>query len=308
MSDLTCEELRHLGAELALGILPGQERAAVIAHLDRCAGCREQIEQLTLAGDGLLSLLPGSEPPVGFEKRVLTRLGLSGRGSGRGVSGRSGRRASAEAPPTHRPPGGARLPHRPPRGAPSPQRPSDEQRARGRSGEAPAPSRSSGEDVPPYRSSDEVPPVHRHRRPRRRRFRAAVAAAIMAIAFGFGGWAVGTALQDDPAQPSATSRATVMRADFTAGDQHAGQVFAHPDPGGWVYMSIDLDSYPAEGKVSCQLVRTDGSTVPVGSFTLKGYEAYHGYWGAPARVDPSTLAGARLVGADGAVLATARFD
>ncbi|MEU6080966.1 hypothetical protein [Streptomyces sp. NPDC047108] len=77
---ITCEELRNgLGTELALGILPAQERAAAIAHLDHCPGCREHIEQLTLTADGLLGLLPGSEPPVGFEKRVLNRLEVPGK-------------------------------------------------------------------------------------------------------------------------------------------------------------------------------------------------------------------------------------
>ncbi|WP_137989609.1 anti-sigma factor family protein [Streptomyces vilmorinianum] len=77
MSDMTCERLRELGAELALGILPAQERARAVAHLDRCPGCREHVEQLTLVGDGLLGLLPGTEPPVGFETRVTKRLAPS---------------------------------------------------------------------------------------------------------------------------------------------------------------------------------------------------------------------------------------
>ncbi|MGW4994684.1 hypothetical protein ACWEQ3_45005 [Streptomyces mirabilis] len=63
-NDMTCEKLREIGAELALGILPGRERAAAVAHLDRCADCREYVEQLTLVGDGLIGLLPGCEPPV----------------------------------------------------------------------------------------------------------------------------------------------------------------------------------------------------------------------------------------------------
>ncbi|MER5827966.1 hypothetical protein ABT086_38525, partial [Streptomyces mirabilis] len=73
-NDMTCEKLREIGAELALGILPGRERAAAVAHLDRCADCREYVEQLTLVGDGLIGLLPGCEPPVGFETRVAQAL------------------------------------------------------------------------------------------------------------------------------------------------------------------------------------------------------------------------------------------
>ncbi|MET7921723.1 zf-HC2 domain-containing protein [Streptomyces avermitilis] len=73
-SDVTCEVLREVGAEMALGVLPGRERAVAVAHLDRCAACREYIEHMTLVGDGLIGLVPGSEPPLGFETRVARRL------------------------------------------------------------------------------------------------------------------------------------------------------------------------------------------------------------------------------------------
>ncbi|MFF4652034.1 hypothetical protein [Streptomyces sp. NPDC001380] len=72
---LTCAELHDAAAELALGVLPARERAAAVQHLDRCPGCRGEVHRLTLAGDALLDLVPGSEPPVGFEDRVLVRLG-----------------------------------------------------------------------------------------------------------------------------------------------------------------------------------------------------------------------------------------
>ncbi|MGW2915272.1 hypothetical protein ACWC9X_33180, partial [Streptomyces asoensis] len=72
---MECERLRELDAELALGVLPARERADAVAHLDRCPDCREHVERLTVVGDGLLALLPGAEPPVGFESRVLSSLG-----------------------------------------------------------------------------------------------------------------------------------------------------------------------------------------------------------------------------------------
>ncbi|MFJ8104548.1 zf-HC2 domain-containing protein [Streptomyces sp. NPDC096132] len=73
-NDMTCGQLQEIGAELALGILSGRERADAIAHLDHCADCREHVADLSLLGDGLLGLLPGSEPPVGFETRASQRL------------------------------------------------------------------------------------------------------------------------------------------------------------------------------------------------------------------------------------------
>jgi hypothetical protein len=68
-------------------------------------------------------------------------------------------------------------------------------------------------------------------------------------------------------------------------------------------MSVDLDD-GGGGTVHCRLERSDGTTVPVGSFSLKGG---YGYWGAPAPVDPATVTGAQLLATDGSVLATAKF-
>ncbi|MGW0286643.1 hypothetical protein ACWDXT_26500 [Streptomyces sp. NPDC003236] len=73
-SEVTCGRLRELGAELALGVLDGRERAAAVAHLDGCAECREYVEHLTLLGDRLIGLLPDREPPPGFETRVAHAL------------------------------------------------------------------------------------------------------------------------------------------------------------------------------------------------------------------------------------------
>lgn len=77
MSDLSCDQLHELGAELALDLLAGRERALALAHLNRCAACRDHVRSLTVVGDRLLGVVPGVEPPVGFEDRVLARLGLA---------------------------------------------------------------------------------------------------------------------------------------------------------------------------------------------------------------------------------------
>ena len=251
MADRDCEWLRAVADELALGILPGQERAEAIAHLDSCPTCREHVEQLTLVGDGLLSLLPGSEPPAGFETRVTDGLGLN-------------------------------------------------------------------------------------RPARRRRPRAGVAvaaAAAIALGFGFGGWAVGTAIEGASAPSSRSSQPSgsehdLLTASLLAPDHRpVGRIFAYTASPGWVYMSVHLgragsasdsqaadesgaagsrDGYPEAGKVSCRLERTDGTSVHIGEFSLD--DAGRGHWGAPMRVDPATVSGARLLAADGSVLATAHFD
>jgi hypothetical protein len=71
-----CEEFADVAAELALGVLTGRERAEALAHLDGCDACRATVRQLTLTGEELLGLLPASEPPPGFETRVMERIGL----------------------------------------------------------------------------------------------------------------------------------------------------------------------------------------------------------------------------------------
>jgi hypothetical protein len=77
MSDLTCEQCHELAAELALDLLTGRERAVALAHVNRCDACRNHVGSLTAVGDRLLGVVPGVEPPVGFEDRVLTRIGLT---------------------------------------------------------------------------------------------------------------------------------------------------------------------------------------------------------------------------------------
>jgi hypothetical protein len=72
MGELTCQQCRQLAAELALNTLPGSERVGALAHLDRCADCRDMVCELTATAERLVELLPDAEPPVGFEQRALT--------------------------------------------------------------------------------------------------------------------------------------------------------------------------------------------------------------------------------------------
>jgi hypothetical protein len=76
VNEMGCTEFAEAGAELALGVLTGRERARALAHLDRCDACRENVRQLTVTGEELVGLLPAIEPPAGFETRVMERLGL----------------------------------------------------------------------------------------------------------------------------------------------------------------------------------------------------------------------------------------
>lgn len=79
MAELHCAELRELAPELALGVLAGRDRALAIAHLQDCSACEQHVRELSVVGDRLIGLVPGAEPPIGFEQRVLARLGLTHR-------------------------------------------------------------------------------------------------------------------------------------------------------------------------------------------------------------------------------------
>jgi hypothetical protein len=69
-----CDPYRDNLAELALGILPGRERSALLEHLETCPQCATELEQLSNVADSVLLLAPEAEPPLGFELRLAQRL------------------------------------------------------------------------------------------------------------------------------------------------------------------------------------------------------------------------------------------
>ncbi|QTD97428.1 hypothetical protein [Streptomyces cyanogenus] len=239
--DVDCEELREIGPELALGVLPGRERAEAVAHLDRCAECREYVRQLTQVGDRLVGLLPDREPPPGFETRVA-----------RGLA----RQATASE------------------------------------GQRPARSRGAYRGV------------------RRARARAAAVGAALAAAVGFAGWVIGTAVEEVVASPPAVESEPVMVGDMTPagrGGAPVGEVYAHPGPPGWVFVSVALTRPGTRytGTVTCLLDRPDGASLRVGDFALRDG---HGNWGVAVPGDLTRYSGVRLISPDGTVLATAQLQ
>ncbi len=69
-----CRAFQDDLAEVALGVLSGRARAAVLEHVDSCERCGAELERLCVVADGLLGLAPEIEPPVGFELRLAERL------------------------------------------------------------------------------------------------------------------------------------------------------------------------------------------------------------------------------------------
>jgi len=74
VSEPTCVEVRDAAAEFALDILEPAERSRVAAHLLRCPACREEVDAMVSVGARLIELVPGTEPPLGFDHRVLARV------------------------------------------------------------------------------------------------------------------------------------------------------------------------------------------------------------------------------------------
>jgi Putative zinc-finger len=74
MPELTCAEVRDLSTEYALGVLPALEARPLEAHLAGCARCRRETDEMATLGTHLLDLIPGTEPPLGFDRRVLAAV------------------------------------------------------------------------------------------------------------------------------------------------------------------------------------------------------------------------------------------
>lgn len=145
---------------------------------------------------------------------------------------------------------------------------------------------------------------HRKRRPAwghgfsPRRVLAAAAVVVALLGAALGGW--GLHASTAPAESSALRAGTLVA---TSDHDAVGHVFVYNGESRWMYMTVDLES--GNDTVICQLVGADGHITTVGSFRLTdGY----GSWGSPAWTGDGPPVGARLVTANGTVLATATFS
>jgi hypothetical protein len=154
--------------------------------------------------------------------------------------------------------------------------------------------------------------------PRTRRWRIPVGAIMLTLALVAGGWIIGQVNQEStPAQTKGETdndtqagERTVLYAPLTtAAQQNAkrqiGHAYVYPGNPSWIYLSLDTDIPTASETIHCEVVRGDGSIVPVGTFALTHG---HGTWGGPAPVDRDTLTTAKLISGNGHTLATARFQ
>jgi anti-sigma factor RsiW len=77
LTDRGCNAYADELAELALGVLTGRERARVLAHVESCPRCAEELEILSRAADTVVQAAPEMEPPLGFEVRLFERMGVT---------------------------------------------------------------------------------------------------------------------------------------------------------------------------------------------------------------------------------------
>ena len=71
---MTCADVDLLAAEAAFGLVSGEERAELLAHLETCDRCRALVLELAEVADALVVAAPEGEPPPGFEQRVLAQF------------------------------------------------------------------------------------------------------------------------------------------------------------------------------------------------------------------------------------------
>jgi hypothetical protein len=79
MSELSCAECAELCPDVSLGIADAQDRASVLAHVESCRSCRDELDTLSGVVDLLGEMVPPVEPRAGFSSRVVSSLP---RGSG----------------------------------------------------------------------------------------------------------------------------------------------------------------------------------------------------------------------------------
>jgi hypothetical protein len=121
---------------------------------------------------------------------------------------------------------------------------------------------------------------------------------LAVLGAALGGWGVRAATVH-PASPSLSAAALL-----TASQQAVGKVFLYNGSPRWVYMSVSMEA-AAAGPVTCELVGQDGHVTKIGTFRMDdGY----GAWGSPDPIGNGTISSARLVSANGTVLATASFS
>src|SRR6266567_1139765 len=73
---MTCHELQEMFELYALGVLEGEERTEIDAHLARgCENCSQELAHALAINAGVLSFVPEEAPPRRLQRRLLAAIG-----------------------------------------------------------------------------------------------------------------------------------------------------------------------------------------------------------------------------------------
>jgi hypothetical protein len=143
---------------------------------------------------------------------------------------------------------------------------------------------------------------HRGTRTPRRRRRVLVftlaAALVVVLGVGLGVFIPGRA-GTGPARSASTHP---TEASLTSHGRVVGNVVLSTGATPWLIMTIEKDSW--SGSVTCEALLAGGRIETIGTFSLSGG---YGTWSAPLTSPLREVRGARLVAANGVVLASARL-
>jgi hypothetical protein len=133
-----------------------------------------------------------------------------------------------------------------------------------------------------------------------RRILAVAAVCLALIAAGLGGWRISAATS--PASHAVVQAPLISASLVTGSGKTVGTITWYSGSPRWLSMSVDMAS--GNETVTCQLAGADGRFTTIGSFRLT---SGNGAWGTANPGINGTVRGARLVAADGTVLASASF-
>jgi anti-sigma-K factor RskA len=68
------ERFEESAGAYVLGALPDDERAAFVAHLETCAICQAEVEELTIAATALPMSAPAMAPPPALKERIMAEV------------------------------------------------------------------------------------------------------------------------------------------------------------------------------------------------------------------------------------------
>jgi hypothetical protein len=138
------------------------------------------------------------------------------------------------------------------------------------------------------------------RSPRSRRFSALAIAAAIVVVLGISVQTL-IATRGNDGQSKAIT-ASLTSATYSSHRQRIGEVLVSAGSPSWMYMMVDKGSW--SGVVTCEVTLDGGKVEKIGKFKLSGG---YGDWIVPLKSSPRQIRSASLVGANGVVLASARF-